>query len=187
MSSETEGPGDTGRSLFGRLVAGFSALGTGWIFFLMVLICADVLSRDLFNAPILGVAEMVQFSIVGIVFLQLPQTLRSGGLTRSDVLLAGIVRRWPRGAYVMLGLFDLIGATLFAIIFITTVPLLKAAYLNSEFYGATGVVQIPTWPLKLLILVGCAALAVQFLLDAWKAAKIAAGRLAPAPIQGAPE
>lgn len=187
MSSETEGPGEARQSLFGRGVAGLSALGTGWIFFLMLMICADVFSRDFFNAPILGVAEMVQFSIVGIVFLQLPQTLRSGSLTRSDVLLSGIVRRWPRGAYVMQGLFDLIGAALFGIIFITTVPLLKAAYVDNEFYGSTGVVQIPTWPLKLLILVGCAAMAVQFLLHAWKAAQIAAGRIASIPIQGAPE
>ena len=187
MSGETASSGNTGQGAFGRLVAIFSALGTAWIFFLMVMICADVFSRDAFSAPILGVAEMVQFSIVGIVFLQLPQTLRSGGLTRSDVLLSGIVRRWPRGGYVMQGLFDLTGAALFGIIFFTTVPLLKAAYVNSEFYGSTGVVQIPTWPLKLLILIGCAAMAVQFLLHAWQAARIAAGRIASVPIQGAPE
>ena len=30
-------------------------------------------------------------------------------------------------------------------------------------------------------------LAMQFLLDAWKAAKVAAGRMAPVPIQGAPD
>jgi TRAP-type C4-dicarboxylate transport system permease small subunit len=171
--------------MFGRLLAGLAAVGTVWIFSLMAMICADVFSRNAFNSPILGVAEMVQFSIVGIVFLQLPQTVRSGGLTRSDVLLSGIERRWPRGAHVMLGLFDLVGAALFALIFATTVPLLETAYLNNEFYGATGAVQIPTWPLKLLILIGCAALAMQFLLDAWKAAKVAAGRVAPMPIQRA--
>lgn len=187
MSGEIVALINPGRNMFGRLVAGLSAVGTGWIFFLMAMICADVFSRNAFNAPIMGIAEMVQFSIVGIVFLQLPQTVRSGGLTRSDVLLSGIVRRWPRGAHVMLGLFDLVGAALFSIIFATTVPLLETAYLNNEFYGATGAVQIPTWPLKLLILVGCAALAMQFLLDAWNAAKVAAGRIAPVPIQGAPE
>ena len=187
MGEETVRAGDDGHSGFSRLVAFFSAVGTGWIFFLMLLICADVFSRDAFNVPILGVAEMVQFSIVGIVFLQLPQTLRSGGLTRSDVLLSGIVRRWPRGAYVMQGVFDLTGAALFAIILFTTVPLLTAAYVNNEFYGATGVVQIPTWPLKLLILVGCATMALQFLLHAWRDAMIALGRLPSVPIEGAPE
>lgn len=172
---------------FGGLVALFSAVGTGWILFLMALICADVLCRDLFDVPILGVAEMVQFSIVGIVFLQLPQTLRSGGLTRSEVLLSGIVARRPRGGYALQCLFDLTGAALFAVIFATTVPLLRAAWANAEFYGATGVVQIPTWPLKLLILSGCAAMTAQFLLDAWRDARIALGRIPPVPVQGAPE
>jgi len=85
-----------GRAGFGALTAVLAAIGTGWILFLMALICADVLSRWLFNAPILGVAEMVQFSIVGIVFLQLPQTLRVGGLTRADVLFARIMSGAPR-------------------------------------------------------------------------------------------
>jgi len=168
-------------------VAWLSAIGTGWIFFLMVLICADVVSRDAFALPILGVAEMVQFSIVGIVFLQLPQTLRSGALTRSDVLLAGIVRRWPRGGYVLQFLFDLIGAALFAIILVTTWPLMQTAFVNQEFYGSTGVVQIPTWPLKLLIMLGSATMAMQFLLDAWRDLMIACGKRPSLRIQGAPD
>ena len=178
--------GRTPDSAFGRLVALFSALGTAWIFFLMVLICADVIGRDLFLKPILGVAEMVQFSIVGIVFLQLPQTLRSAGLTRSDVLLAGIMRRWPSGGRWMTALFDLIGALLFAIVFATTTPLARAAWENNEFYGSTGVVQIPTWPLKVLILVGSATMALQFLLHAWRDVLVALGRRpAPPPPSGA--
>ena len=42
----------------------------------MVLINSDVIGRNLFNAPILGVPEMTSLSIVGIVFLQLADTLR---------------------------------------------------------------------------------------------------------------
>ncbi|MBL8383854.1 MAG: TRAP transporter small permease [Burkholderiales bacterium] len=187
MSEDAPSTSAARPSAFGRLLAFLSAIGTAWIFLLMVLICSDVASRDAFNAPILGVPEMVQFSIVGIVFLQLPQTLRSGGLTRSDVLLSGIVRRWPRGGYAMQCLFDLIAAGLFAVIFAATLPLLQAAFTNAEFYGSTGVVQIPIWPLKLLILIGCTAMASQFLLHAWQDALIALGKRPSAPIQGAPE
>ena len=91
----------SGGGRFGALTAVLAAVGTGWILFLMALICADVLSRWLLNAPILGVAEMVQFSIVGIVFLQLPQTLRVGGLTRADVLFARVLSRAPRFAHAL--------------------------------------------------------------------------------------
>lgn len=166
----------SGRGGFGALTAVLAAIGTGWILFLMALICADVLSRWLLNAPILGVAEMVQFSIVGIVFLQLPQTLRVGGLTRADVLFARILARAPRIAYALQLAYDLVGAALFAIILITTWPLAEQAFANREFYGSTGVVQIPTGPLKAIIIVGCAALVAQFCLLAWRDLQFALGR-----------
>lgn len=170
----------SGRAGFGALTAVLAAIGTGWILFLMALICADVLSRWLFNAPILGVAEMVQFSIVGIVFLQLPQTLRVGGLTRADVLFARIMSSAPRFAYGLQLAYDLIGAALFAVILITTWPLAEQAFVNREFYGSTGVVQIPTGPLKAIMIVGCAAMVVQFCLLAWRDLRIALGRSRPA-------
>lgn len=169
----------SGRAGFGALTAVLAAIGTGWILFLMALICADVLSRWLFNAPILGVAEMVQFSIVGIVFLQLPQTLRVGGLTRADVLFARIMSGAPRLAHGLQLAYDLIGAALFAIILITTWPLAEQAFVNREFYGSTGVVQIPTGPLKAIMIVGCAAMVVQFCLLAWRDLRIALGRSRP--------
>ena len=64
------------------LAAVMAAIGTAWILVIMAEICADIIGRAGFNRPILGVPEFLQFSIVGIVFLQLPQTLRIGGLTR---------------------------------------------------------------------------------------------------------
>ncbi len=153
-------------SPMGRITAVFAAVGTAWILFIMGLICADVIGRAAFNAPILGVPEMVQFSIVGIVFLQLPQTLRTGGLTRSDVLLGQIQRRTPRVGHLMQLVYDLIGLALFVVIVTTTWPLAVAAFENDEFYGSTGVVQIPTGPLKVIIMAGCTLMAIQFLINA---------------------
>ena len=169
----------SGGGRFGALTAVLAAVGTGWILFLMALICADVLSRWLLNAPILGVAEMVQFSIVGIVFLQLPQTLRVGGLTRADVLFARVLSRAPRFAHALHLAYNLVGAALFGIILITTWPLAEQAFANREFYGSTGVVQIPTGPLKAIIMLGCAAMVVQFCLLAWRDLRIALGRSRP--------
>jgi TRAP-type C4-dicarboxylate transport system permease small subunit len=153
-------------SLLGRVTAVFAAVGTAWILFIMGLICADVIGRAAFNAPILGVPEMVQFSIVGIVFLQLPQTLRTGGLTRSDVLLGRIQRGSPRVGHLMQLVYDLVGLALFVVIVVTTWPLMIAAFEYGEFYGSTGVVQIPTGPLKVIIMAGCTLMAIQFLISA---------------------
>jgi TRAP-type C4-dicarboxylate transport system permease small subunit len=165
-------------SLFGRFEAALAAIGTGWILVLMVLICADIVGRAAFKAPILGVPEMVQFSIIGIVFLQLPLTLRTGGLTRSDLLLGAVARTRPRLAHGMQLLFDLTGAALLAIIVLTTWPLARTAFANKEFFGSTGVVHIPTGPLKAIIILGCATMGLQFLLHAWRAFQ---DMLAPRP------
>ncbi|TAK88362.1 MAG: TRAP transporter small permease [Betaproteobacteria bacterium] len=141
----------------------------------MFLILADVAGRAAFNAPLLGVPEMVQFSIVGIVFLQLPQTLRSGGLTRSELLLQPLRARSPRAASAFQAAYDLTGAALFALILATTWPLAVQAFEAREFYGSTGVVQIPTGPLKLIIIAGCAVMCAQFALNAWRSLRAALG------------
>lgn len=141
----------------------------------MFLILADVIGRAALNAPILGVPEMVQFSIVGIVFLQLPQTLRAGGLTRSELLLQPLRSRGPRAARVLEALYDLTGAALFALILAATWPLALQAFESREFYGSTGVVQIPTGPLKLIIIAGCAVMSLQFLVRAWTSLRAALG------------
>lgn len=155
------------KSVVGRLAAIMAAVGTAWILVIMTVICADIAGRAGFNRPILGVPEFLQFSIVGIVFLQLPQTLRTGGLTRSDALLNLVERRAPSVRHALQLVFDLVGAALFAIIVGTTWPLALRAFENREFYGSTGVVQIPTGPLKLIIIAGCAVMAIQFLINAW--------------------
>ena len=48
-----------------------NVVATLWIILLMLLIVGDILGRELFGNPIAGVPEMVKFSIVGIVFLQI--------------------------------------------------------------------------------------------------------------------
>jgi TRAP-type C4-dicarboxylate transport system permease small subunit len=141
----------------------------------MFVILADVVGRAAFDAPILGVPEIVQFSIVGIVFLQLPQTLRAGGLTRSELLMRPLQRLSPRAAGVLQALYDVTGAVLFALILAATWPLAVQAFESREFYGSTGVVQIPTGPLKVIIIAGCAVMTLQFLLSAWTSLRAALG------------
>jgi TRAP-type C4-dicarboxylate transport system permease small subunit len=165
MSDHPKGASD--KSIVGRITAIMAAIGTGWILVIMAVVCADIIGRGAFNRPILGVPEFLTFSIVGIVFLQLPQTLRMNGLTRADVLLIWIGRLSPAASRAMQLVYDLIGAALFAGIAYTTWPLMTRAFANSEFYGSTGVVQIPTGPLKVIIILGCVTMTVQFLIHAW--------------------
>lgn len=163
---------------FARLIGVMNAAGTVWIIGLMVLINADVFGRGALSAPIAGTPELVSFSIVGIVFLQLAHTLRSGSMTRSDVLLNVLQRRAPRLRRGLLALFHLAGALLMFVIAWKYWPSVVHAWLSPErnFMGNPGFFTIPLWPLYVLVFLGIAATAVQFLLMAWDDARAFAGR-----------
>ena len=80
----------SGRGLFPPLThfgTGLNAIGTVWIIALMALICADVVARNFFDQPLPRVPEFVGYSIVAIVFLQLPNTLQLKKLIQADAFI----------------------------------------------------------------------------------------------------
>tara|TARA_B100001142_G_C14187393_1_gene598598 strand:+ start:213 stop:758 length:546 start_codon:yes stop_codon:yes gene_type:complete len=156
---------------FSALVAGLNSVGTGWIFLLMILINTDVLSRYLFNTPIQGVTEIVELSIVGIVFLQISDAVRAGRLTRSDGLYRQILKRYRVFGYFMDILFNLAGSFFFLCILFGAVPRLIEAYDRGYFSGNEGLFVMPVWPIRLILVVGCIVVAMQFLVLAWDSIK----------------
>ena len=134
--------------------AGLNALGTVWIIALMLLINADVIGRNLLNAPVRGVTELVSLSIVGIVFLQLADTLHSGRFTRADVLLERLKRSRPVGRGAAAGGLPCVGALLMAVIlWAAWAPLVESIRIR-EYVGAIGDFTAPVWPVRLIMLVG---------------------------------
>jgi TRAP-type mannitol/chloroaromatic compound transport system permease small subunit len=158
---------------FARVIGAMNAIGTLWIIGLMLLINADIFGRGALNAPIAGVPELVAFSIVGIVFLQLAHTLRSGSMTRSDVLLGVLERRAPRARLALLAVFHLVGALLLFLIAWKYWPQVTEAWLRPErnFMGNPGFFTIPQWPLFILVFLGIVATAIQFLILSWNDAR----------------
>lgn len=152
---------------FQRLGKVLNALGTVWIIALMVLINSDVLGRNLFNAPVRGVTELVALSIVGIVFLQLADTLHSGRFTRADVLLARLKETRPVFAARLQAAYHLIGAGLMGVIlWAAWGPLFEAIRIR-EYVGAIGDFTAPVWPVRLIMLIGLCTTLITFLLLAW--------------------
>ena len=149
--------------LFSKLVAGLNSIGTVIIFMMMIIINVDVFSRFLFNAPIDGVTELVELSIVAIVFLQLGDAVRCGRLTRSDGLYSHLVERHPKLGHLLGLLFDLAGAFFFSAILIGAIPLLKDAWVRGYFAGNKGLVVIPIWPVRLILVIGCITVTLVFL------------------------
>lgn len=141
-----------------------NALGTLWILALAVLINLDVFGRNLLSTPVRGVTEMVSLSIVGIVFLQLADTLRTGRFTRADVLLDRLKRTSPGASDAAQAAFHAIGLALMLVILSASwAPLVESVRIR-EYVGAVGDFQAPVWPVRLITLVGLAATALCFAL-----------------------
>jgi tripartite ATP-independent transporter DctM subunit len=142
-----------------------NSVGTLWIFALMFLICADVAGRYLFSAPIKGAAEMVGYSIVTAVFLQMASTLRAGRFTRVEILIEPLEARRPGAAYLFNAVYHLVGAAMFALISWGTWPKLREAWIHDEITGTPGVFVFLIWPFLATIVFGAAVTAIEFLIQ----------------------
>lgn len=140
-----------------------NGLGSIWIFVLMILINLDAFGRTLFANPIEGVVEIVEMSIVAIVFLQLGDATREGRLTRSDGLFQRLLKRYPAYGRWLGAIFDLMGIVFMAIVLYGTVPELIEAVEEDLYFGSEGVFTAPKWPVYLIILIGATVTLLQFL------------------------
>jgi TRAP-type C4-dicarboxylate transport system permease small subunit len=167
-------------SPFGRLVDGLNGLGSMVIAAVMLLMCADVLMRNALNQPIDGVAEMVAASIIIIVFLQLPSTLRHGRMSRADLFLDPFLLSHPRAALRLRAFLSLFGVLACCVIAYATWPVAMRAWVNSEFLGVEGVFTFPTWPMRFVVVLGASLAALQYLLLLWQDLRHSAS----APVRG---
>jgi len=152
----------------GRVADLMNAVGSLVIGAVMLLMCADVLLRNAANQPIDGVAELVATSIIVIVFMQLPATLRHGRMARADLFIDPFVARRPRAGRHLRAFFSLAGLFACGVVAYATWPLLVRAWVDAEFLGVQGVFTFPTWPMRAVVVLGAGLAAVQYLLLAWR-------------------
>ncbi len=169
MPDATDGPTSSAAhwrtrvmGVFDGLISALNAIGTAWIFVIMVLINSDVWSRAIFNRPISGIPLIIEMSIIAIVFLQITAALRGGRLTRSDVLIGRVLKNRPQLGYSLQALYHLTGAALMVILYAFSERFFTKAWRRDTYEGVEGDFTLPTWPLKLLILVGAMICAIQF-------------------------
>lgn len=147
---------------FGVLLAALNTIASVWVLFLVGLISADVLGRVAFNAPLPGVPEIVKFSIVGMVWLQMAYTLRANAHLRTVLVLATLPRLGQR---VTLIINSLVGVGMFSlIVWLGWIELVKSWEIGA-FEGEEPL-RIPVWPIWAILVGGAALTAIQFLLDA---------------------
>lgn len=162
----------------GAATAG-NVAGTLVVLALVVVVNFDVVARGFFNAPFRGAVEVVQFSMILIVFLQLPDVVRVGRLTRSDGFLIVAGGRFPKSIRVLRQVIDLVSATLMALIAITMWPEFLKMLDTRDYFGIPGVFTAPWWPIKLAIFASGALCALLFVLKALQAQISAADGSSP--------
>ncbi|WP_323794586.1 TRAP transporter small permease subunit [Nisaea sp.] len=148
-----------------RITVLSNAFGSLFVLFLVAAVIVDVVARGVFHAPLKGSVELVEFSVVFIVFLQLPDVVRVGRLTRSDGLLRALDNRAPRISTWIRRALDSIGAVLMALIAITMYPEVLEAWETGHYVGTPGVFTAPAWPIKLAIFFGAAMCCMRWTLN----------------------
>ena len=165
--------------LLGAVIVASNCLGSAWVFVVMLAVVADIVGRFVFNAPISGVTELVTMSVVALLYLQVAYTLRSGTMTRSEAFIGRLIDRRPRIGHGLTILFCCAGAGLMGAIMAGAWPKWLDALDSGYYVGVIGVFAFPDWPRLLIVFIGCALTALQFLVLAADSARRMWGSRAP--------
>ena len=145
-----------------------NAVGTLVVLILVMVVNDDMSARNLFNAPFNEAVEVVQFSMVLIVFLQLPDVVRVNRLTRSDGFLVILGGRYPDLAKWTRRAINLVSATFMTLVAIAIFPEFLKMWQTNDFFGVPGVPGVPGvftapwWPVKLTIFASAVLAALIF-------------------------
>lgn len=160
--SPAEEPGALLPKQLRRVADVMGALGALLVLALALLINTDIVSRFLLNHPIKGVAELVELSIVIIVFVQLPMAVAIGGLIRSSELHQTVSARYPAAGKAFTLVFELVGVLIFALFAWGVWPRFIEAWTDGLYKGQPGVFTAPTWPAELAIVIGASLASLCF-------------------------
>ncbi len=128
----------------GRLL---NAVAASWMFLLAFVVLIDVLGRGLFNAPLVGIPEIIANSIVAVTFLQLPYAISAGGMIHTPILLGAM----PEGLKRFIEtLIMLTGVTLFAALAYASWEPTSNAWDTGEYFGE-GALRVPTVYTRVII------------------------------------
>ena len=139
-----------------------NAIGTLVVLGLVAVVNYDVIGRETARGPFMGAVELVQFSMVLIVFLQLPDVVRVNRMTRSDGFLSIASKRWPTLARLLGRTINLIACVFMILIAVAIWPEFVEMFETRDFFGVPGVFTAPWWPIKLVIFLSAVLCSVLF-------------------------
>lgn len=136
-----------------------NTLGTVVVMALMLLIVVDVILRNLFNSPIQGSFEIVEFMMVVLVFF----FFANGQIEKGNVAVDMFVRKLPTGIRRFLNTINYFIATVFFAI--VTVQLGRECYDVFSRLDVSPSLHIPKYPFILAATIGALFLTLVLLID----------------------
>ena len=138
----------------------FSRITGVVIMAMMLLTATDVIGRYVFNSPIQGSYEITEFMLVAVVFLGIAYVQLVKGHVKVEVATSWL----PQRAQLALDIFAyFIGLVMFSLITWQSGIYAWDAFVTKEY--TWGLLQLPLWPAKSFVTIGCAFLAIQYLAD----------------------
>jgi tripartite ATP-independent transporter DctM subunit len=147
---------------FESLMRWMNAAGVVWVFAIMLMICADIVGREVFGSPIAFVPEAVSLSLVGCVFLQLAYAIFQNRITRAEFALVkgeAVAPKTARGWKTQIALF---AAAILLVLAVGAWPDFLRAFRTAEFAGVEGIFTISVWPIKLIVVVGAVVACLEY-------------------------
>ena len=140
----------------------FLTLLGGWsILIAMLISVANILGRKLFNIPVPGYVAIMQQLVPMMAFLGLSWCQRLGGHIRMDLLVGNLRGR-------TLWVAEFLGVSLMLIL---SVALIYGSYFHAErafsLGDSTDDLNIPTWPVKMIVPIMLSVLSLRLILQIW--------------------
>jgi TRAP-type mannitol/chloroaromatic compound transport system permease small subunit len=146
--------------LFDKVEGWANLTGVWLIMALMVLVCADVVYRNVANRSILGAVELAVMFMAGIVALTLANTQKAGEHVRLELFIDKIHGR-PRLILENLIIFFCL---IFSVLFLvqTTKNAIGSIAIQEVIEGASG---LPLWPWKSIVPIGFFLLCLRLIIQ----------------------
>lgn len=127
---------------------------------MMLMVTSDVTSRYLFNRPILGTLECIEFSMVGMIFLGFAYTQGVKAHIKIDLVTA---RMSPKAKEICHIAVYLLGLLFFALIVWHGSRMAIDSWKMKEIsWGAS---RLPVYPAKTMVPFGSLIICLQFIVD----------------------
>lgn len=151
---------------FGKVISALNVVAAMIVLFMMIAVVSDITYRTIARRSIPGVLEITEYLLVAVIFLGLAYTQRAGANVKMELLISRI-HGLPKA---IVRFLTLVASLAICGLLTWRTTLQAIASIEIQEYR-WGIVQIPMWPVKILLPVGFALLCVQLMIEVYQERK----------------